>query len=64
MQQVSAAAELPFVLVACVGVCGAIGVGIDRLLKSGPFGMLVCGAVGLAAGVREIIRRTSRAPGV
>ena len=64
MHQVATATELPFVLVACVGIGGALGFGVDRMLKSEPFGLLVGGVLGLAAGVREILRRlTKPAPG-
>ena len=64
MHQVATATELPFVLVACVGFGGALGLGVDRLLKSEPFGLLIGGALGLAGGVREILRRiTKPAPG-
>jgi len=60
MQQAASATELPFVLVACVGAGGALGVGIDRLLHVGPLGMFLGGALGFAAGIREILRRTSK----
>lgn len=51
------ATELPFVLVACVVVGGLLGAGIDRLLHTGPYGMLLFGAAGFFAGIRDILRR-------
>jgi ATP synthase protein I len=60
-QQLALATELPFVLVASVVVGGLIGAGLDRLLHTGPYGVLVFGAVGFFAGVREILRRLTRA---
>jgi F0F1-type ATP synthase assembly protein I len=62
-QQLAVATELPFVLVASVVVGGLIGAGVDRLLHTGPFGLLVFGALGLFAGVREILRRVSKGSG-
>jgi len=56
-RQLAIATELPFVLVATVVVGGLVGAGIDRLLHSSPWGLLVFGALGLTAGVREVIRR-------
>jgi len=46
-------------MVACVVIGGALGVGADHLLHSAPAGMFLGGAAGLAAGVREILRRVS-----
>ena len=62
-QQLSGVTELPIVLVACVVVGGIMGVGIDRLLNSKPIGMLLLGALGFAAGVREILRKLSKPAG-
>ena len=56
-RQLAIATELPFVLVATVVVGGLVGAGIDRLLHTSPWGLLVFGALGLAAGVRDVIRR-------
>ena len=58
-RQIAIATELPFVLVASVAIGGVIGAGIDRLLHSSPWGLLVFGALGLVAGVRDILRRMS-----
>jgi len=60
---VTTATELPFVLVACTVVGGALGIGIDRLIHAGPLGMLVGGALGFFAGVREILRRVTKGSG-
>jgi len=62
-QQLAVATELPLVLVTCVVIGGLIGAGVDRLLHSRPFGLLVFGAVGLFAGVREILRRLTTGSG-
>jgi ATP synthase protein I len=57
-RQFASAMELPYAFVGCVVVGGAIGYFLDRWLKTAPFGMLILGAIGFAAGVREILRRT------
>jgi F0F1-type ATP synthase assembly protein I len=54
------ATELPVVLVACVIVGAAAGIGLDHLLHSRPFCMIVFGILGFAAGVREILRRLGK----
>ncbi|HKO03635.1 MAG TPA: AtpZ/AtpI family protein [Candidatus Acidoferrales bacterium] len=59
-QQLAVATELPFVLVASVVVGGLIGAGVDRLLHTGPFGLLVFGILGFVAGVREVLRRLGK----
>jgi len=56
-RQIAIATELPFVLVATVVVGGLIGFGIDKLLHTSPWGVLVFGALGFAAGVRDVLRR-------
>jgi ATP synthase protein I len=61
-RQMAMATELPFVLVTCVAVGGLIGVGIDRLLHTKPYGMLLLGVVGFIAGVRDILRRLAPNP--
>jgi len=62
-QQLAVATELPFVLVVSVVIGGLVGTGVDRLLHSGPFGVLVFGALGLVAGVREVLRRVGKGSG-
>jgi F0F1-type ATP synthase assembly protein I len=59
LHQAASATELPFVLVACVAIGGALGVGADHLLHSAPAGIFIGGAAGFAAGVREVLRRVS-----
>jgi F0F1-type ATP synthase assembly protein I len=59
-QQFAIALELPFVLVTSVIVGGAFGYLLDRWLHTKPFGMLILGALGFFAGVREIVKRTGK----
>ena len=49
--------ELPFALAGPVLVGGFLGYLLDRWLHSMPIGMLVLGAMGFVAGVREVQRR-------
>jgi len=51
------AIELPFVFVAAVAAGGAIGYWLDLRFHTSPLFLLLLGALGLAAGVREILRR-------
>jgi ATP synthase protein I len=51
------AMELPFTFVGAVGVGVALGYFLDRWLHTRAVFMLVLGAAGFIAGVREIIRR-------
>jgi F0F1-type ATP synthase assembly protein I len=51
------AMELPFILVATIGLAGALGYYLDRWLHTGPIFMLVLGVVGFIAGLREILNR-------
>ncbi|HVN09696.1 MAG TPA: AtpZ/AtpI family protein [Patescibacteria group bacterium] len=52
--------ELPFVFVAAVVVGGAIGYWLDLRLHTSPLFLLILGALGLVAGVRELVRRLSQ----
>ena len=54
------ALELPFVLAGETVVGGVLGYLLDRWLHTKPWLMLVLGAVGFAAGLRDVIRRTSK----
>jgi F0F1-type ATP synthase assembly protein I len=54
------AVELPFVFVAMVIMGGLMGTGADHWLHTRPFGMLIGGGIGFAAGVRELLRRISK----
>ena len=51
------ALELPFTLVGAIAVGVAIGYFADRWLHTRPVIMLILGALGFVAGVREVIRR-------
>jgi ATP synthase protein I len=57
MRQAAIAMELPFALVGPVLVGGFLGYWFDRWLGSLPIGMLIGGALGFFAGVREVQRR-------
>ena len=56
-RQFSLAFELPFVLVGTILVGGLLGVFLDRWMGSKPLMTFVLGAMGFAAGVREVLRR-------
>jgi ATP synthase protein I len=51
------ALELPFTLVGAIAVGVAIGYFLDHWLHTKPWLMLVFGALGFFAGVREVLRR-------
>jgi len=51
------ALELPFTLVGSIVLGGLLGYFLDRWLHTKPWLMLVFGAVGFFAGVREVLRR-------
>ncbi|MDP9337816.1 MAG: AtpZ/AtpI family protein [Acidobacteriota bacterium] len=55
--QFATAMELPFVLVGAVLLGGVAGYFLDRWFHTKPYLMLVFGALGFFAGVRDIIRR-------
>jgi F0F1-type ATP synthase assembly protein I len=55
--QSAIALELPFVLVGTVALGGLIGYFLDRAMHTKPIFLLVFGALGVAGGIREIIRR-------
>jgi len=59
-RQFAVASELPFLMVGPVLVGGALGYFADRWLGSKPWLMLVLGAIGFAAGVREMMQRFRR----
>ena len=59
-RQLATAMELPFVLIGSVLAGGLIGYGVDSWLHIRPFGMLAGGALGFAAGIRELLRRLSK----
>jgi len=51
------ALELPFTLVGPIAVGDAMGYFLDRWLHTKPWLMLILGALGFFAGVREVLRR-------
>ena len=55
--QLAMATELPFILVAAVIVGGLLGYFLDRWLHTKPVFMLIFGAIGFFAGVRDVLRR-------
>lgn len=55
--QAALAMELPFTLAGALAVGVALGYFLDRWLHTKPIFMLVLGALGFAAGVREVLRR-------
>jgi ATP synthase protein I len=55
--QTALAMELPFTLVGAVIFAGLIGFFLDKWLHTKPVFMLILGAVGFFAGVREVVRR-------
>jgi len=55
--QTALAMELPFTLVGAVAFGGLLGFFLDKWLHTKPWLMLVFGALGFFAGVREVIRR-------
>jgi F0F1-type ATP synthase assembly protein I len=59
MQQVVLAMELPFVMIGSVLAVGGLGYLIDRYAHTAPLFMLLGGAIGLAAGVWQIVRDLS-----
>jgi ATP synthase protein I len=59
-RQLAMAMELPFVLFGSVVVGGLMGYGVDYWLHSRPFGLLIGGALGFAAGIRELLRRLTK----
>jgi len=56
-QQFAMAIELPLIIVAAIGIAGALGFFLDRRLHTKPIFMIVFGAVGFAIGVRDVLRR-------
>jgi F0F1-type ATP synthase assembly protein I len=55
--QTALAMELPFTFVGAIFLAGAVGYFLDQRLHTSPWLMMVFGAVGLYAGVREVLRR-------
>lgn len=60
LRQVATAIELPFVLLGSVVAGGLLGYLVDDWLHSRPLGILIGGALGFVAGIRELLRRLSK----
>ena len=56
-RQFALAMELPFMLAGSVFIGGLFGYLLDGWLGTKPFLMIVLGAMGLYAGIRELLRR-------
>jgi ATP synthase protein I len=54
------ALELPFAMVAAIVVGGAFGYFLDRWLGTKPIFLLILGALGFYAGVRDVLRRLGK----
>jgi ATP synthase protein I len=59
-RQFAVAMELPFILVAAIGVGGLIGYFLDQWLHTKPYLMLVFGFLGFFAGLRDMLRRAAK----
>jgi ATP synthase protein I len=59
-RQFALATELPFLLVGGVVGGAFLGYLLDRWLHTKPYLMLVMGAVGVAVGLRDLLRRLSK----
>jgi ATP synthase protein I len=59
-RQFAMAMELPFILVASVGVGGLAGFFLDRWLHTKPFLMLIFGTLGFIGGLRDMLRRLAK----
>jgi F0F1-type ATP synthase assembly protein I len=59
-QQFAVAMELPFLLVGTTLTGGFFGYLLDRWLKTAPVFVLVLGALGFCAGLREMLRRMKK----
>jgi ATP synthase protein I len=59
-RQFAMAMELPFILVASVGVGGVAGYFLDRWLHTKPFLMLIFGTLGFIGGLRDMLRRLAK----
>jgi F0F1-type ATP synthase assembly protein I len=59
-RQFATAVELPFIMVATVAVGGVIGYFLDQWLHTKPYLMLLLGALGFFAGLRDMLRRADK----
>ena len=59
-RQFALAVELPFAFVATVVIGGGIGYWLDSRFHTSPLFLLLLGALGFGAAVRDLVRRLSR----
>lgn len=62
-RQAAVAMELPFLIVGGAVAGGFIGYLLDNHFHTKPYGMLLLGAVGFAAGLRDLLRRLDKQDG-
>ena len=60
MRQLAMATELPFLIVGSTVIAGLLGYLLDGWWHTKPWLMLALGAVGFAAGIREMLRRVDK----
>jgi F0F1-type ATP synthase assembly protein I len=59
-RQIADVMELPILLVASVAIGGGLGYLVDTRLHTSPLFALILGALGFAAGMRQLIVRLSK----
>ena len=62
-RQAALAMELPFLIAGGAIAGGFIGYLLDKYLHTTPYLMLLIGAVGFAAGLRDLLRRLDKQDG-
>ncbi|MGA7791521.1 MAG: AtpZ/AtpI family protein [Candidatus Acidiferrales bacterium] len=60
MRQFSDIMELPFLLVASVGIGGGAGYFLDKHFHTSPVFTLILGLLGFAGGMIQLVRRLSK----
>jgi ATP synthase protein I len=60
MRQLALATELPFLVAGAALVGGLVGYGLDHVLHTKPWFMIIVGALGFFAGVRDMLRRLQK----
>ena len=60
IRQLSDLMELPFLLVASVGIGGGAGYFLDKRFHTSPVFTLILGLLGFAAGMIQLVRRLSK----
>ena len=61
MRELALAMELPFIPIAAVVIAGGLGYLLDSRLHTWPLFALLLGLLGFVAGIREVLRRVSKA---